>query len=82
LYMKFEYYVFFEIEVAKLDKIISELMNIPQLKELVLITGQYDLIAKFETENPEELRKVLVETISSIPGVKHTVTATVIERYR
>jgi len=80
--MKFEYYVFFEIEVAKLDRVISELLKIPQLKELVLVTGQYDLIAKFETDKPEDLRKVLVETVSSIPGVKHTVTATVIERYR
>ena len=80
--MKFEYYVFFEIEVAKLDRVISELLKLPQLKELVLITGQYDLIAKFETDKPEDLRRVLVETVSSIPGVKHTVTATVIERYK
>jgi len=79
---EFEYYIFFEVDIAQLDRVVQELLKIPQLKELVLVTGQFDLVAHFVTERPEDLKMILVDKLSAVPGIEHTITATVIERYR
>jgi DNA-binding Lrp family transcriptional regulator len=38
--------------------------------------GQYDIMAKVEGDNPEEIGNIVIEKIRSIPGV--TITETII----
>ena len=58
-------------------EIYNKLSKITEIIELLLLFGEYDLIAKIEAEDFEKLGEVVVNEISSIEGVIDTKTLTV-----
>lgn len=61
---------------AKEHQVYNELLKIKEIVELHPLFGEYDLIAKVEVDDLEELGKVVVEKIRSIDGVADTKTLT------
>jgi len=58
-------------------EVYNKLSKIPEIIELLLLFGEYDLIAKIEAEDFEKLGEVVVNKIRSIEGVIDTKTLTV-----
>lgn len=61
---------------AKEHQVYNELLKIKEIVELHPLFGEYDLIAKVEAKDLEELGKIVVERIRSIDGVADTKTLT------
>ncbi|RLF44037.1 MAG: Lrp/AsnC family transcriptional regulator [Thermoplasmata archaeon] len=61
---------------AKEHQVYNELLKIKEIVELHPLFGEYDLIAKVEAKDLEELGKIVVEKIRSIDGVADTKTLT------
>lgn len=54
----------------------NKLSKIPQVLELNLISGEYDLIAKIEAESFEKIGEMVIDEIRAIDGVIDTKTLT------
>lgn len=61
---------------AKEHEVYEELSKIEEIKELHPLFGEYDLIAKIEAKDLDELGKIVVEKIRAIDGVADTKTLT------
>ena len=61
---------------AKEHQVYNELLKIKEVVELHPLFGEYDLIAKVEAKDLEDLGKIVVEKIRSIDGVADTKTLT------
>ena len=61
---------------AKEHQVYNELLKIKEIVELHPLFGEYDLIAKVDAQDLEELGRIVVEKIRSIDGVADTKTLT------
>ncbi|MBY9008965.1 MAG: Lrp/AsnC ligand binding domain-containing protein, partial [Candidatus Lokiarchaeota archaeon] len=51
-----------------IKKVIEELKSIPEIKKVMSLTGDYDLLAEVEVETSEELFDIFSEKIDLIDG--------------
>ncbi len=51
-----------------------QLMEVPEIKDLHLLFGEYDLIAKVQVEGYNAISNVVVNSIRSVDGVEDTIT--------
>jgi DNA-binding Lrp family transcriptional regulator len=61
---------------AKEHEVYNELLKLKQIVELHPLFGEYDLIAKVEAEDFNELGQIVVDRIRTIHGVIDTKTLT------
>ena len=61
---------------AKEHDVYSELSKVKEIVELHPLFGEYDLIAKIEAVDFNQLGQVVVDKVRSIPGVIDTKTLT------
>lgn len=57
-------------------EVYNKLSKVPEIVELHPLFGEYDLIAKVEARDFEELGRIVVDKIRSIKGVIDTKTLT------
>ncbi len=50
------------------------LMKLEEIKELIPLFGEFDLIAKIEGRDLPEISRIVLEKIRTIPGVEETMT--------
>ena len=67
---------------ADLGAIIEQLVEMPELEDLDIVTGQWDLIAKFRLRDHAHLQEVLLVRIWQIPGVQRVETFLGLGNYR
>ncbi len=61
------------------NDIFEKLKTIPQVSEVYIVYGVYDLVAKVEADSMDSLKEVISSTIRRIPKVKSTLTMIVME---
>ncbi len=76
-----EVLVFIIVEPERLDQVGRALKNVAGVKEVMSITGEFDLVVRVEAKDVESALRVVKESILPIQGVRKTVTSVVIERY-
>lgn len=69
-------YVLISTAPAKEHEVYNKLKELPDIIELHPLFGEYDLIAKIETEDFNELGRIVVDGIRRIEGVIDTKTLT------
>lgn len=69
-------YVLINVALAHEHEIYNKLSKIPQIVELHPLFGEYDLIAKIDANDFEELGTIIVNKIRSVTGVLNTKTLT------
>jgi len=52
----------------------DDISTLDSVKDINLLFGEWDVIAKVEVDGPGELEKFIVDRVRSIPGVKLTST--------
>ena len=67
-------FVLINVAPAHEHEVYNKLSKIPQIIELHPLFGEYDLIAKIEADDFEELGTIIVNKIRSITGVLDTKT--------
>ncbi|MCD6106565.1 MAG: Lrp/AsnC family transcriptional regulator [Thermoplasmata archaeon] len=50
--------------------------ELPEIKDIVLLFGEYDIVVRVEAETTEKLVKIIVERIRTLDGVLTTKTYT------
>lgn len=69
-------FVFISTAPTKDKYVYNELSKIKEIAELNLLMGDYDLIAKIESESYDSLAKIVIDRIRTINGVIDTETLT------
>jgi len=67
-------YVFLNCEPGYEETIIKDLKRIDSISEVCGIYGEYDIIAKVENSERDELRKIIVWNIRKLEHVRSTLT--------
>lgn len=52
----------------------DDISVLPKVKDINLLFGEWDVIAKIEIDGPGELERFLIDKIRVIPGIKLTST--------
>jgi len=58
-----------KLGINVIKKVIEELKAIPEIKKVMSLTGDYDLLAEIEVETSEELYDIFSEKIDLINGI-------------
>ena len=67
-------FVLINVVANKEDDVYNALVSIDQIEGIRETFGQYDLIARVESKNLRELRKLIIEKVRSVDGVVNTTT--------
>ena len=67
-------YVLINCDLGSEDKIISDVRKLEHIKDAVGTFGAYDIVAKIEAENSEQLRETVTWTIRKMDKVRSTLT--------
>ncbi|MFX1237204.1 MAG: Lrp/AsnC ligand binding domain-containing protein [Promethearchaeota archaeon] len=73
--------IFFKIDLKAMNKVLEKLKEIPQIKKLLSLTGDYDAIAEVETETSEELFDIFSKQIDMIDGLVDTNTHVIMKSW-
>jgi DNA-binding Lrp family transcriptional regulator len=72
-------YVLIQVEVGKSADVTREVSGMKGILSAEAVSGPYDVIAKADAGSLDELGKLVVAVIQSIPGVTRTLTCPVIQ---
>jgi hypothetical protein len=69
-------YVLIWTEVGQAAVVAAALRDVPGVSEAVSVTGPYDVIARAEARNIDELGRLVVSRVQALGGVARTMTCT------
>ena len=72
-------FVLINVELGSEREALNELRSIPNVKEVHLTYGAYDVIAKVEGENKDEVKDTVTNRIRTLPNIRSTFTMVVVE---
>ncbi|BAN89958.1 transcriptional regulator [Aeropyrum camini SY1 = JCM 12091] len=68
------------VDVGKEDEVFNKLLEMPEVKEVFMVYGIYDIIALVEAPTMDQLRETITGKIRKIDGVKMTLTMVIVTR--
>lgn len=71
-------YILIHTEVGVVGPVAAEVSEIKGVASAEGLTGPYDVIARVEARNLDELGKLVVRRVQTVPGVIRTLTCPVI----
>jgi len=71
-------YVLISCMMGQESHTISQIKAIPQIKTAMITYGEYDIVAKIETDTPQELAQIISSQIRQIQQIRSTITLHVI----
>jgi DNA-binding Lrp family transcriptional regulator len=71
-------YVLIQTEVGQAAVVAAALRDMPGVSEAVSLTGPYDVIARAEARNIDELARLIVSRVQALGGVARTLTCPVV----
>ncbi len=72
-------YVLINTDMGAENDVLKELKNIPGIKEVYLVYGVYDIIAKVEAESMEQVKEIITWKIRRLEKVRSTLSMIVME---
>lgn len=71
--------VLIQAEIGAESTVMDKLYEIPEVKEIYIVYGIYDVIAKIEAESLEKIREVITSKIRKLPEIRTTSTMVIVE---
>jgi DNA-binding Lrp family transcriptional regulator len=68
-----------QTEIGAETRVMEELLKIPEVKEVYIVYGTYDIVVKVEAEALEKVRDIVTNKIRRLPDIRTTVTMIVVE---
>jgi DNA-binding Lrp family transcriptional regulator len=68
-----------QTEIGAETRVMEELLKIPEVKEVYIVYGTYDIVVKVEAEALEKVREIVTNKIRRLPDIRTTVTMIVVE---
>lgn len=72
-------FVLMNAELGKENKLVSELRQIPNVREVYPVYGVYDVVMEIEADSMEILRETITEKVRKIDGIKSTLTMIIVK---
>ncbi|HVB27219.1 MAG TPA: Lrp/AsnC ligand binding domain-containing protein [Mycobacteriales bacterium] len=76
--MTVQAYILIQTEVGKAASVAREITAIKGVTMAEDVTGPYDVIVRAEARNVDELGKLVVARVQSVPGITRTLTCPVV----
>lgn len=76
--MTVQAYILIQCEVGKAADVAEQVGDIDGVAESSDVTGPYDVIARAEAENVDDLGRLVVSKIQAIPGITRTLTCPIV----
>lgn len=67
-------YVLIALDSAREQNIYDEIKDMDNIRDVHILFGEWDMVAKLELEDPEALSGYVINNIRAIPGVRLTST--------
>ena len=67
-------YVLIETAIGRTQTVVDNLRKMPGVIAADAVTGPYDVIIVVETKDPNEVGKLVMNSIHGLDGVNHTLT--------
>lgn len=71
-------YILIQTEVGKSTSVAEAISGVEGVLTAEDVTGPYDVIARVEAHNVDELGKLVLARIQEVPGITRTLTCTVV----
>ena len=71
-------YILIQTEVGKAAIVAAALRDLPGISETASVAGPYDVIARAEARDIDELGKLVASRVQALDGVTRTLTCTVV----
>lgn len=71
-------YILIQTDVGRAASVATAIADIPGVLQAVDVTGPYDVIARVEAADVDELGKLVIARIQDVPGITRTLTCTVV----
>ncbi|HVV76210.1 MAG TPA: Lrp/AsnC ligand binding domain-containing protein [Mycobacteriales bacterium] len=76
--MTVQAYILIQTEVGKAAAVAAEIQKIKGVTMAEDVTGPYDVIVRSEAKSVDELGKLVVARVQSVPGITRTLTCPVV----
>ena len=76
--MAVQAYILIQTEVGKAAAVAAEISELDGIAQAEDVTGPYDVIVRAEARSVDELGKLVVASIQSVPGITRTLTCPVV----
>ena len=71
-------YILVQTEVGKAAQVAKDIVKIEGVQHAEDVTGPYDVIARAEARNLDELGKLVVARVQAVDGITRTLTCPVV----
>ncbi|MEM0355209.1 MAG: Lrp/AsnC ligand binding domain-containing protein [Desulfurococcaceae archaeon] len=71
--------VLIQTEVGSENRVLEELVSIPEVREAYIVYGTYDVVVKIEADSLERVRDLITNRIRRLSDIRATVTMIVVE---
>ncbi len=71
-------YILVQTEVGKAAEVASAIASITGVTQADDVTGPYDVIVRAESDNVDDLGKLVVAKIQLVPGITRTLTCPIV----
>jgi DNA-binding Lrp family transcriptional regulator len=71
-------YILIQTEVGRSANVAREIAQLPGVTLAEDVTGPYDVIARVEASNVDELGQLVIARIQDVKGITRTLTCTVV----
>jgi DNA-binding Lrp family transcriptional regulator len=71
-------YILIQTEVGKAAKVAKDIIGIVGVQQAQTVAGPYDVIARAEARNLDELGKLVVARVQAVDGITRTLTCPVV----
>ena len=73
--------VFLKVEIGTSRVVINKLQQIPEVKQISYITGEYDIMFTLETNRTKQLYQKFVNDIDEIPEIKESSSHLIVQEW-
>ena len=73
--------ILIEAERQAMARLGGELADVDGVAEAYSVTGEWDFVAMIRVTDPEQLAKVVTESLAQLPGIARTYTMTAFRTY-
>ena len=71
-------YILIQTEVGKAAEVAAQIAGISGVTLAEDVTGPYDVIARVEAPNVDDLGRLVIAKLQDVPGITRTLTCTVV----
>ena len=72
-------FVLINVELGVEEEVKKKILEIPEVEEVYLVFGVYDIVIKMKTDDKEKLRNVIFKKMREMQGVRSTMTMMIVE---